>query len=120
LLDIDTTSPSLSVSLSPDTLRPPNHKLVDIVASIQVNDVCDANPTVMLVSISSNEPDNGLGDGDTINDIQGAEYGTDDRLFSLRAERSGTGSGRICTATYEATDNSANAAVENGEVKVPH
>ncbi len=116
----DTTSPSLSVSLSPDTLWPPNHKLVDIVASIQVNDVCDANPTVMLVSISSNEPDNGLGDGDTINDIQGAEYGTDDRLFSLRAERSGTGSGRIYTATCEATDNSANAAVENGEVKVPH
>jgi hypothetical protein len=43
----------------------------------------------------SNEPDNGLGDGDQPKDIQKANFGTDDRGFELRNERSGTGRGRI-------------------------
>jgi endo-1,4-beta-xylanase len=75
---------------------------------------------VELVSITSNEADNGLGDGDTSDDIQGASYGTDDRQFLLRAERSGTGSGRIYTVTYSATDASGNATETTDEVTVPH
>jgi len=117
---MDTTSPTLDVSLSPNTLWPPNHKLVTIDASLQVSDVCDANPNVELVSITSNEADNGLGDGDTSDDIQGVSYGTDDRQFLLRAERSGTGSGRIYTAIYSATDASGNATETTDEVTVPH
>ena len=75
---------------------------------IGVADTCDSNPVVRLVSITSNEPDNGLGDGDKPNDIQGATFGSDDRKFELRSERSGTGLGRVYTITYSATDASGN------------
>src|SRR5262249_56953602 len=70
---VDTTPPTLTLSLSPTVLWPPDHRLVQITATITVSDTCDPSPTVQLVSISSNEPDNGLGDGDTANDIQGAD-----------------------------------------------
>ena len=33
------------------------------------SDNFDQNPTIELVSITSNEPDDGLGDGDTADDI---------------------------------------------------
>jgi hypothetical protein len=115
----DTTPPSLSVDLDPDSLWPPNHELHTIQASIQVADVCDLSPQVRLFSVVSNEPDNGLGDGDTAGDIQGADSSSDDRDFELRAERSGRGTGRVYTASYEAEDASGNvAALESADVSV--
>ncbi len=116
----DTTPPTLSFTLSPDVIRSHNHRLVEVSASIQVSDVCDPNPTVALISITSNEPDDGLGDGNTANDIQGANLGTDDRTFFLRAERSGTGSGRIYTITYQAMDALGNTTSATSQVTVPH
>lgn len=116
----DTTPPTLSVTLVPTTLWPPNHRLVPIAASWTVSDVCDAAPAVQLISIVSNEPDNGLGDGDTSDDIQGAAIGTADSSFLLRAERSGTRSGRVYTITYRATDASLNATTTSAQIVVPH
>src|SRR5262249_55306438 len=80
----DTNPPSLSVSLSPNSLQPPNHKLIPITASISASSACSANVSVQLVSITSNEPDNGTGDGDQPNDIQAigggpVPFGTDVR-----------------------------------------
>lgn len=109
----DTTPPSLSVSLSPNVLWPPNHKLVPITANISAGDTCDANPRVALVSIIANEPLDS-------NDIQGAMFGTDDRTFSLVATRLGSGTGRVYTVTYTATDASGNSATANAQVVVPH
>jgi len=77
------------LALTPNELWPADHKLVDIAANPQIADACDANPSSRSFSIASNEADNGLGDGDTPNDIQGAAFDTDDRAFGLRAERSG-------------------------------
>jgi hypothetical protein len=74
----------------------------------------------VLTSISSNEPDNGLGDGDTPGDIQGAQIGTPDVSFLLRAERSGTGTGRVYTAVFTASDDSGNTAQAADVVTVPH
>ena len=116
---VDTTPPEISLSVSPTVLWPPNHKMQAISATITVSDICDAVPAVRLVSITSNEPDNGLGDGDTVEDIQGASLGEDDREFELRAERSGKGNGRVYTITYEAMDASGNTAVARATVKVP-
>jgi hypothetical protein len=115
----DTTPPELQVVVSPTVLWPPNHKMVKIRAQIGTEDVCDAAPAVKLLSITSNEPDNGLGDGDTKNDIQGAAFGTDDREFFLRAERSGKGDGRIYSIVYETTDASGNATLQTVVVTVP-
>jgi len=116
----DTIPPELEVALSPDMLWPPNHKMADISALVTVSDVCDASPTVSLVSITSSEPDNGKGDGNTVNDIQDAAFGIDDREFTLRSERSGPGRGRIYTVTYEAVDSSGNRTSVTAEVTVPH
>ena len=115
----DLGKPTLTVSLSPNTLWPPNHKLVPVSATLQVGNTCDPNPIVQLVSITSNEPDNGLGDGDTANDIQGAAIGIDDRAFLLRAERSGKGNGRRYTATYQVEDVLGNSTTAAGHVTVP-
>ncbi len=116
----DTTPPTLHVTVSPAVLWPPNHKMVTIRAQVEVADACDGTPTVKLISIGSNEPDNGLGDGDTVNDIQGAAFGTDDREFQLRAERSGRGTGRIYSIVYEASDGSGNTTLQTVVVTVPH
>jgi hypothetical protein len=117
---VDTTPLSLRVTLTPSVLWPPNHRLVTITADIQVSDGTDPVPAVTLVSITSSEPDDGLGDGDTAGDIQSASIGTDDRTFQLRAERSGTGPGRVYTVVYRATDRYGNARTVTAQVFVPH
>jgi hypothetical protein len=60
--------------------------------------------------------DNTVGDGHTIDDIQVDEAG----VISLRAERSGTGTGRVYALTYEATDYSGNVTTATVTVNVPH
>jgi endo-1,4-beta-xylanase len=115
----DTAPPELAVVVSPTQLWPPNHKMVTIRAQVTATDACDGVPTVRLLSITSNEPDNGVGDGDTENDVQGAAFGTDDREFQLRAERSGNGSGRVYSIVYEATDSSGNRTTRTVLVTVP-
>jgi hypothetical protein len=105
---VDTTPPTLTLSASPSQLWPPNHKFVPITVTPISTDVCDDDPAIRLVSITSDEAANGQGDGNTSPDVQGAALGTDDRTFSLRAERSGKGNGRVYTIRYEAEDGSGN------------
>jgi hypothetical protein len=116
----DTTPPTVAGAPDPAFLWPPNHKMREVDVDLVVMDLCDPDPTVLLTSVVSNEPDNGNGDGNTIYDIQDAEVGTDDRSFLLRAERMGGGSGRIYTATYNATDASGNYTDGVVEILVPH
>ncbi len=116
----DTTPPVLDLAVNPTVLWPPDHRLRSVEATLTVSDICDPLPTVELVSILSDEPDNGLGDGDTVGDIQDAAFGADDRLFRLRAERQGGGDGRRYTITYRATDASGNQTTREAVVTVPH
>lgn len=117
----DTIPPDIHVSLDPTVLWPPNHRLVPISASVQVTDICDPNPVVILAAITSSEPDDttGTGDGSTQGDIQSAEPGSADFSFSLRAERAGSGPGRVYTAAYDAIDASGNQASDAAIVTVP-
>jgi len=78
-----------------------------------------AAPSRTLVSVTSNEPDNGVADGDTDNDVQGVTAGTDDRSFQVRAERSAAGAGRTYTVTYRATDASGKTTEASATVTVP-
>ncbi|MBI1798008.1 MAG: hypothetical protein HYR74_13285 [Candidatus Eisenbacteria bacterium] len=117
---VDTTPPVITLALDRTALWPPNHKLVTINATVNVTDTCDPNPFFQLWSITSNEPDNGLGDGDTPNDIQGADYGTADTQFQLRAERAGVLTGRVYTVTYRGFDHAGNHTDATAEVNVPH
>lgn len=105
----DETFPSLFVELSESQLWPPNRQMVDVTATVTVSDNCDPTPTVTLVSIESSEPESGLGGWDRPGDIQNADFGTDDRTFSLRAERSKAVGGREYRVVYQAADAAGNA-----------
>jgi uncharacterized repeat protein (TIGR01451 family) len=118
----DTTAPTISVQLAPTRLSPPNHKLVNITATVTAGDLCDPSPTVELTSILSDEPDDapGNGDGHTVDDIQGADFGAADFHFQLRSERAGTGNGRSYTVTYTVTDECGLSTSAAAKVVVPH
>ena len=111
----DAVPPTLNVSVTPNVLWPPNHQYVRVTASVSVFDNFDPSPLLQLLSVTSNEPDNGLGDGDMPNDI----VIIDDFNFDLRAERSGLGDGRIYTITYQATDSCGNSSIAYATVTVP-
>jgi len=113
---VDTTPPEINVSVVPDIMWPPNHKYADVETVVTVYDAGDSSPNLTLVSVTSNEPDNGKGDGNTTNDI----VILGDTVFKLRAERSGTGQGRVYTITYRATDASGNSAEASVTITVPH
>lgn len=114
---VDTTSPTItSLTASPNVLWPPNHQMVPISVNANASDTCSAVTSCRIVGVSSNEPVNGLGDGDTAPDWQIPG----NLAINLRAERSGKGSGRIYTITTECTDISGNRSTKNVTVNVPH
>jgi sugar lactone lactonase YvrE len=118
---IDTQKPTLAPSVNKSLLWPPNHQMVDIV--IQANAV-DNNglPVALTAAVSSSEPVEGTGAGDTtpdwtdpvINQVTGII------TLQLRAERSGRSSGRIYTVLVTATDASGNSNMATVDIKVPH
>jgi len=113
---VDTTPPEITVSVTPDSLWPPNHKYAQVEATVAAQDAGDPSPTIKFVSVTSNEPDNGKGDGNTVIDIAIL----DNYTFEFRAERSGNGVGRVYTITYQATDASGNSAQASATVTVNH
>jgi hypothetical protein len=108
--------PELEVTVTPDMLWPPNHKYVNVIATVVANDGFDSNPAVELVSVTSDEPDEGLDDEDVPNDI----VIVGDYAFQLRAERWDEGDGRTYTITYQVTDACGNSTLASATVTVPH
>jgi hypothetical protein len=96
--------------------------MVDITATVVAEDLCDPHPSIVLTSIVSDEPDDavGNGDGNTIDDLQQAAIGVPDFHFRLRAERAGSGDGRVYTVTYTATDACGLSTAAAAIVRVPH
>lgn len=103
------------VAASPDELWPPNHKMVAVTVEVGTAQ-CGAGPACQIVEVQSNEPENGLGDGDTAPDweITGA------LTVDLRAERAGGGNGRIYTIIVECGEGAGTPTVHNATVTVPH
>ena len=95
-----------SVSANPSVLWPPDHTMTAISIQASASDACDDAPTVRIVSIASSEPADLPGDGQT--DPDWAVTGP--LTVSLRAERSGTGTGRVYTITLQAIDAAGNAS----------
>ena len=114
---VDTTPPTISnVEATPNVLWPPNHKMNAVLIDVTVTDICDPVAMCQIISVSSNEPINGAGDGNTNTDweITGA------LSLNLRAERAGGGSGRIYTVGVQCGDGSGNTSDASVEVTVPH
>ena len=84
--------------------------------TVDVSDICDVDPFCRVVSVASNEPENGTGDGNTAPDWEIVG----DLAVRLRAERSGRGQGRVYTLTVRCTDDSGNSAERDVEVRVAH
>jgi microsomal dipeptidase-like Zn-dependent dipeptidase len=118
-INIDLTPPVVTCSNTAPLLWPPNHGLVNIQTTIGVDGGRSGSAGFTLVSATSNEPDNGLGDGDTAGDIQGFVPGTPDTSGQLRAERSGKGSGRLYSLVYEGSDLAGNRTTCTTTVSVP-
>ena len=111
----DTQAPTISnASVNQSVLWPANHTLRDVTVSYTASDNCCLTSTSLTVS--SNEPLNGLGDGDTEPDW----VIVDDHHVKLRAERSGKGRGRIYTITITAVDCNGHTATKVLEVEVPN
>src|SRR5690606_3083912 len=117
-IKIDKTAPTMACGVSPTELWPPNHKLIQVTASVSVSDSGSGPDGFRLISVTSNEPDNGTGDGDTQNDIQEFMVGASDTSGLLRAERSGTGNGRVYAFKYEGYDKAGNVASCDLDVRV--
>ena len=112
----DTTAPVItSVSNNSPSLWPPNHKMVAVTVSANASDLAGVT-SLKIVNVTSSEPDNGLGDGDTAGDI----VITGAMTVNLRAERSGKGNGRTYTITVEARDAAGNATTRTTTVVVPN
>ncbi|MCJ8014216.1 chitobiase/beta-hexosaminidase C-terminal domain-containing protein [Paenibacillus sp. KQZ6P-2] len=109
---IDKTGPELTIELDQTTIWPANNKMVTVKATVNARAESGVK-SVVLTSITCNEPDSGQGD------IQ-ANIGSEDTTFGLRAVRLGAGSGRVYTITYTATDNAGNQTVATATVTVPH
>jgi hypothetical protein len=117
---IDKTPPNTECNVDPNKLRPANHKLVSVTATVTVTDPLSGPAGFLLSAVTSSERDDGLGDGDTPNDIQGWAIGTTDTTGQLRAERFETRLGRVYTITYTARDMAGNSATCAATVTVPH
>ncbi len=115
----DTEGPVISgAGASPSSLWPPNHKMVNVTVNYTATDNCTPSGSIVcqIISVTSNEPIDGLGDGDTAPDWEIVN----NQLVRLRAERSGTGTGRVYTITIRCTDGAGNNTFKTVTVTVPH
>jgi hypothetical protein len=89
------------LAASPSFLWPPDHKMVPVTVNAK---------GCSIVSVSSNEPQTGLENGDL-----GPDWEITGPLsLNLRAERKNSGSGRIYTILLRCSDGSQNIAVVRG------
>jgi hypothetical protein len=98
------------------SLWPPNHKFVIVTLSGATD--ADGDPiTTSVTGVTQDEPLNGLGDGDTAPDA--AAVAGHPEQVKLRAERSGTGDGRVYR-TAVSVSAGADTCTKTVVVGVPH
>jgi hypothetical protein len=103
-----------SLSASPNVLSPPNHEMILVTVTVNATDNSGLVSS-RIVSVTSSDPTNTTGDGNTGGDW----FITGPLTVELRAERASSGVGRTYTLTIQATDPSGNAATGRVTVFVP-
>jgi hypothetical protein len=114
---VDMTAPLIvNITATPNVLWPPNHQLVPVTIAVTAIDNVDPGPISRIYAITSNEPVVGAGSGTTSFDWQI----TGQLTVDLRAERSGSGNGRLYTIHIECIDEAGNRSTGIVTVLVPH
>jgi hypothetical protein len=98
------------------SLWPVNGKMVGVRLS-GGTDPDGETPAISVTGVTQDEPVNGLGDGDTGPD---AQLGPSAAQLQLRAERSGTGDGRVYRVAFAVTDQGGASCSGTVIVGVPH
>ena len=106
----DVTPPEFSLVVEPNVIWPPNNKMILVTPGWEVSDNCDEEVEVSLVDITMSA------EGD-VNDY--VQIGGDGSIY-LRAKKGRGRAARIYTLTYEAVDDSGNAAIGSASVIVRH
>jgi len=96
-------------------LWPPNHKFVNVSIG-GVTDPDGDSVTTKITGISQDEPLLDRGDGNTCPDGKGVGTG----VASVRAERSGTGDGRVYRVSFTSSDGKGGQCTGIVRVCVPH
>ena len=94
------------------SLSPPNHQMELVTVNYTATDNCTVD---CVLTVTSNEPIDGLGDGDTAPDWQVI----DAHHVLLRSERSGKGDGRVYTITVTCSDPAGHTVVRTVTITVP-
>jgi hypothetical protein len=104
----------VSASASPNRLFPANHKLVPVTISMTTQ---GTDVSCKITNVTSNQPINGKGDGNTSPDW----IITGDLTLLLRAERAGNiKTDRVYTITVQCADIFGNTTTTTVRVTVPH
>ncbi len=105
-----------AVAPTSPTLWPPNHKFKLVTLGGATDP--DGDPvTLTITGVTQDEALNGLGDGDTSPD---AKAGPSSHQVFLRAERSGTGDGRVYRIAFTGSDGAGGTCTGAVTVSVPH
>lgn len=104
----------IGASPSTGSLWPPNHKMVPITIAVANG---GAPAVCSITNVTSSEPINGLGDGDTAPDWS---FTPGSLTVNLRSERSGGGNGRIYTVFVTCTLPSGSSTITTTTVGVAH
>jgi hypothetical protein len=119
---VDTTAPVINLNGAAPVLWSPNHNYVTFSVSDFVTSVTDSCNTslglssVVISKVTSDELEDGGGDGSTLNDIVIAG---NCKSVQLRSERDGGADGRVYTIYFTVTDASGNVGTASAMVTVP-
>jgi len=119
---VDTIAPEITVITDTLLLWPPNHQYEEFELSDFVISVWDNCPNLTIDDVditfaSSDEPENGSGDGNTYDDIL---ISNECSNISLRKERQGGENGRVYTIYFVLNDGNDQADTATCYVYVPH
>ncbi len=97
------------LTATPDVLWPPNHQMVPVTLAVEVSDNSDPAPVCQITDVTSNET------------LATPEWLiTGPLTLTLRADRFGSGTGRIYTIAVTCTNSSQLSASETVTVRVAH
>ncbi|HEX6625248.1 MAG TPA: hypothetical protein VF064_16160, partial [Pyrinomonadaceae bacterium] len=105
----------MGLAVDKPVLEVPNHQLEDVALTYDISDNCDS-ALAPVITITSDQPVNGTGDGDTAPDWEVV----DAHHVRLRAERSPTSTaGRTYTITLTLAESAGSSTNSSVPVRVP-